>query len=153
MLKLTHIPRRSSIASAQLGQQRVIIKLIDSRARARLLPDQQTLMVQRHQHGPAVLLRPQPVQAHSIQPLEDIPSLNMLRRSAVLDNEALNFLETSNDPLLLRRASALFFGLGELVQLGPQVIKIKITHNGPHPCSGQTPQPPRRGASPRDQAR
>ena len=92
---------------------------------------QQSLGVERHQQRPALLQRPHPFQAHGVDPLENILVFPMLRRPAMLFHELLDFLEPGDDALLAGRATALFLGLGELVEFVPQFIKF--AHSAPHP--------------------
>ena len=78
-------------------------------------------MVEWCQQGAAFLERPQALQAHSVQPLEDIYPLAMLRYPPLLRHEALDPFEPGDDPLVARGLTADPMGLGEIVQLGAQV--------------------------------
>ena len=60
-------------------------------------------MIEGFKHGAAIGQLAQTIEAHGIQPLEDVAVFAMLRRAAVLLDETLNFLEAGDDPLLARR--------------------------------------------------
>ena len=49
----------------------------------------------------------QAIEAHGIQPLEDVAVLPVLRSTAVLLDESLDLLEAGDDALLARRPAAL----------------------------------------------
>ena len=74
-------------------------------------PVKQPLMIERREKGTALVQRAQAIEAHGIEPLEDVAILTVLRRATVLFDEPLNFLEARDDPFLARRAAALLFGL------------------------------------------
>ena len=88
-------------------------------------------MVQRRQQGAAVLERAQAVEAHGVEPLEDVAVFPVLRGATVLLDEALDFLESGDDALLARRASALLLRHGELGKLFGQFVEVGVTHSAP----------------------
>ncbi len=57
----------------------------------------------------------------------------MLRDAAVLIGETLNLLEACDDAFFARGASSLLFGLSKIREFIPQLIKVEVTHSGPHP--------------------
>ena len=94
---------------------------------------QKPLMVERREKRPAFLKRAKPVEAHGVEPLEDVAIFPMLRRVAVLLDKPLDFLESGDDALLARGAAALLFRLGEVVEFGAQFVEIEVTHSAPRP--------------------
>jgi hypothetical protein len=88
-------------------------------------------MVQRLKQGAAIGERPQAVEAHGIQPLEDVAVFPVLRSATVLLDKPLDFLEPGDDALLARRASALGFRRGELGKFRRQFVEVGVTHTDP----------------------
>jgi hypothetical protein len=87
-------------------------------------------MIEGRQQRSAVLLRAQPVEAHGIEPLEDVAAFPVLRGLAVL-HKPLDVLEAGDDPLLARRAPALLLGEVELGEFFRQLVEIGVTLTGP----------------------
>jgi hypothetical protein len=84
-------------------------------------------MVEWRQQVAALCERPDSVQAHGVEAFEDVSVLAVLRRMAVLLDEALDVLEARDDPLLARRPARLLLGwrefrqcFGEFVEVGGQ---------------------------------
>ena len=90
-------------------------------------------MIERRKKRAAFLKRAQPVKAHGIEPLEDVAIFPVLRGAAVFLDKALDLLESGDDALLARRASALLLRLGEVVEFGAQFVEVEVTHSDPHP--------------------
>ena len=88
-------------------------------------------MIQRRKQHAALRQSAQAIEANGVEPLEDVAVLSMLRGATVLLDEALNFLESGNDALLARRASARLLWRSEFGKLGGQFVKIGVTHSGP----------------------
>ena len=63
-------------------------------------------MIEGLKQGAAIVQLAQTVEAHSVQPLENVAIFAMLRRAAVLFDEALNFLEAGDDAFFARRPAA-----------------------------------------------
>ena len=89
-------------------------------------------MIQRREKRAAFLEGPQAVEAHGIEPLEDVAVFAVLRRTSVLLDEALDVLEPGDDALLARRAAALLLRRRELGQFVIQLVEVEITHSGLH---------------------
>ena len=68
-------------------------------------------MVQRLKQRAAFRKLAQTIEAHGIQPLEDVAILPVLRSAAVLFDKTLNLLEAGDDALLARRAADLLLRL------------------------------------------
>ena len=119
---------RSSVMSAapashpELGQQFVIVDRLVGALPSRLprppaaLDDPAAQAATRHS-----VKRAQAVEAHGIQPLENVAVFPMLRGAAVLLDKPLNLLESGDDALLARRAAALLLRLREVVQFASAV--------------------------------
>jgi hypothetical protein len=90
-------------------------------------------MVARPKQRSTFLKRTKAVEAHGIEPFEDIPILPMLRSMTVFLDEALDFFESGDDALFARGALALFLRLGEVVEFGAQFVQVEVTHSVPHP--------------------
>ena len=85
-------------------------------------------MVQRRKQGAALLKRAQAVEAHGIEPLEDVAIFPVLRRAAVLLDKSLDFLEAGDDALLARRASALLLRLRrQVVKFSAQFVEVEVS--------------------------
>ncbi|CDO38862.1 conserved hypothetical protein [Novosphingobium sp. KN65.2] len=57
----------------------------------------------------------------------------MLRGAAMFIGEALDFFKPGDDSFIAWAAPDFLLGLGEVRQFVPQVVKVKVTHSGPHP--------------------
>ena len=68
-------------------------------------------MIERRKQRAAVLKRAQAIEAHGIEPLEDVAVFAVLRGAAVLLDEPLDLLEPGDDALLARRPAALLLRL------------------------------------------
>ena len=90
-------------------------------------------MVEGRQQRATVFKRAQPVEAHRVEPLEDVTVLAMLGSPAVLLHEALDFLEARDDPLLAWGAPDLLGRLGEVGELVAQLVEVEVTHSDPRP--------------------
>lgn len=84
---------------AQLGQERIIIKIIGRGSRLGCRGRQELLTVERFEHGAAVRQLSQAIKADCVQPLEYVTICPVLRRFAVLIDKTLDFLETGNNAL------------------------------------------------------
>ena len=80
-------------APAELGEQFVVVDARRRGSATLVRAGQQALMVQRRQQRAAFLQRAQAVEAHGIEPLEDVAVFAMLRGAAVLLDKALDLLE------------------------------------------------------------
>ena len=85
------------------------------------------MLVERGHQGATVRMGAQAVEAHGIEPLEDVAVFAVLRGAAVLLDEALDLLEPGDDALLARRAPALLLGCGELVEFGAQLVEVEVS--------------------------
>ena len=92
----------SSASSSSSSSRRPLIGRSASRRPA--APDDRAA-----QAAPAFLQRPQTIEAHGIEPLEDVAVFAMLRRASMLLDEALNLLEAGDDAFFARRAARSFF--------------------------------------------
>ena len=90
-------------------------------------------MIERREQCLAFLPRAQTVEPHRVQPLENVPALPVPGRVTVLLEEPLYLLEARDDAFLAGRTAALLVRLRELVELRAQLIKVEVTHSGPHP--------------------
>src|SRR5690606_23392901 len=93
----------------------------------------QSLMIQRLKQGAAVRKRPQAIEAHRVQALEDVTVFAMLRRTPVLLRETLDVLETGDDALFAGRPRDLLLGRRELGKLCRKVVQIGVIHSAPPP--------------------
>ena len=95
------------------------------------------------------------VEAYRVQPLENVAVLAVLRRAAVLFDEALNVLETGDDPFLARRPA----GTGRGVDLDTKFLQQRVVlvgevrHGRPRLSCGRGRPRPRPSASPRRRMR
>ena len=90
-------------------------------------------MIQRLQQGAAVREHAQTIQTHGVKALEYVTVFTVLRRTAVLFGEALDFLEARDDALLTGRPAALLLRRCELGKLRSEFVKIGVTHSVPPP--------------------
>ena len=57
----------------------------------------------------------------------------MLRSTTVLLDKPLYPVESGNDALLTRGVPAFLFRLGEVVELGAEIVEVDVTHSAPRP--------------------
>lgn len=67
-------------------------------------------MVERRKQRLALLKRAKTIEAHGIEPLEDVAIFPMLWGMTVFFDKTLDFFESSDDAFLARGAPALFSG-------------------------------------------
>ena len=85
---------------------------------------QQALVVVGPQQHAAFLDRAEPVEAHRVEPLEDVAVLAVAGGVTVLLHEPLDFLEACDDPFLSRRPSDRLLGLSEVRELGGEFVQV-----------------------------
>src|SRR5690606_20700469 len=81
---------------SQLGKQSVIVHCFHITS---VITTKQTLMIKGCQQLAAFLKGAQTLQAHGIEPLENVSFFAVLWSTAMLLDKTLNFLKTSNNPL------------------------------------------------------
>ena len=69
------------------------------------------------------------IQTNSIEPLENVAGFPMLRDAAMLFKKSLDFLESGDNALLTRRASARLLWRCKLGKLCNQFVKIEVIHS------------------------
>ena len=108
MAEFGDVGRRGGV-HPELGQKLVIVEFVDGAGRGSFAARQKPLMIQGCKQRAAFVQLAETVEAHGIQPLEDVAILAVLRGAAVLLDETLNFLEAGDDALLARRPARSFF--------------------------------------------
>ena len=71
----------------------------------------------------------QAVEAHGVNPLENVPVLSMLGSTAVFLEESLDVLEARDDAFLARRPTARLFRRRELLEFRAQFVEVDLTHS------------------------
>lgn len=139
----------------ELGQKLVIVEFVGRGSPGRFRTCQQPLMIERLQQAAAIVQLTKPIEAHGIQPLEDIASFPMLRRVAVLFDETLNLLEAGDDALFARRPACLFVRLDLDAKLFEESVILfgEPRHAQPPPSCGPGRPPPRPYAFPKRRAK
>ena len=99
----------AAASTPSCGQKLVIVELVGGADRSRLRARQKPLMIEGFKQGAAIVQLAQAIEAHGIQPLEDVAVFPVLRGAAVLFDEPLNLLEAGDDALLARRPARSFF--------------------------------------------
>ena len=140
---------------AEFGQQGTVVHLVKRGRRGFRPLGQESLAIQRGENRKALFLFADAIQPHRMNPLEDVAPLAVLRRTAVSFDEALDFLEARNDPLLARRADGriLRFDIdAEFREQGVVLLGELLIHRRPPPSCERGRPPPPPCASPRDPA-
>ena len=75
----------------QFGKQLVLVHRLHRRGGSGRRSSQQSLMIERRKKRTAFLKRAQPVEAHGIEPLEDVALFAVLRGAAVLSRQTAEF--------------------------------------------------------------
>ncbi|MDY0960182.1 hypothetical protein SOM26_15920 [Sphingomonas sp. CFBP8993] len=73
-------------------------------------------------------LRAEPVEAHRVEPLEDVAALAMLGDAAVFVMEADDILEAGYDPFLARGAGADLLGGQVDAEFGKDIVVGHVSH-------------------------
>jgi hypothetical protein len=122
--------------NAKLGEQSLIIEIIGSGCLACDRSTKQTSVIHGRNEGSALLQIAYPVQAHGIEPFEDIAVLAMLRGAAMLIDETLDFFEACYDAFFPRCPAGRFLLFDfdpKLGQKGIIVIGEVLSHWQPPP--------------------
>jgi hypothetical protein len=108
-------------------------------------------VIERLKLGAAIGELPKTIEAHCVQPLEDVAAFPVLRGVAVFLDETLNLLETGDDPLFARRAARLSLRLDLDAELFEKRVILfgEPGHAQPPPSCGLGRPPPRPYAFPR----
>ena len=93
-----------AVCALQLGQQLVLVNRALTVLQAPVRrAGHQPLMIERLQQRPEFGKLAQAIETDGIEPLEDVSILAMLRRAAMLLDEALDLFKTRDDALLAVR--------------------------------------------------
>src|SRR5215467_13469644 len=106
-------------------------------------------MIDGFKQSPAIIQLAKTIEAHGIQPLEDVTALSVLRRATVLLDEALYLFEPGDDSLFagrLRLLASLDFD-AEIFEKRV-VLFGESSHARPPPSCGRGRPRPRPCASP-----
>jgi hypothetical protein len=105
----------------ELRQKLVVVEFVGGADRCSLRAREKPLMVEGLKYATAVGLLANAIEAHGIQPLEDVAVFPVLRGTAMLLDETLNLLKACDDTLFARRPARVFLRLdldAKLVEKG-----------------------------------
>ena len=144
----------AAASTPSCGQKLVIVEFVGGADRGRLRARQEPLMIEGFKQGAAIGQLAQAIEAHGIQPLEDVAVLAVLRSAAVLLDETLNLLEAGDDPLFARRPACASVCLDLDAKLFEKRVILfgEPRHAQPPPSCGQGRPHPRPCAFPRRRA-
>jgi hypothetical protein len=90
------------------------------------------LAVERREKSATFFECAQAVEPYGVEPFKDVVVLSMLRRMPVIIDKSLDLFKSSDDALVSRAPTPRLLGLRKFGKLASQLVKIEVTHSGPH---------------------